>query len=281
MLISIVNLLLSPFCIMLFIVVTFGKESRFLVSSGTNVYRLKPRPYIIFSIIYVVFILSITQLWLMHFNPEMNLWVVYIPEYYWVSSLTWIVSIATILTYIKGMEGNIMGFIFFPMLLISMFALLGVNIGNVFSGDWQPHLPALRLNILVKLGLHAFLPYYLLLLLKFNQKEDEKKTNWFSTLIVSITIQLILFGVHWLVLYFFNKPISFFSYFGYQGSLLYFLPMFIGGVYYGIFFMSKLSFFKELSSKDKIIQAVIFVTYLSVLIQALNYLLLIRDSFEW
>ena len=107
MLITIINLLLSPFCIMLFIVFLFGKESRFLVPAGTNVYRLKPVPYIIFSVVYTIVILGITQLLISYFNPDINLWEVFVPKYYWVSILTWGVSIVTISTYFRVMENRL------------------------------------------------------------------------------------------------------------------------------------------------------------------------------
>ncbi len=67
-----------------------------------------------------------------------------------------------------------MGFIFFPLLMISTLSLVAVNFMSVFSFDWYVSLPVLELNFWLKFALHAFLPFYLLVTLNQSDDENEK-----------------------------------------------------------------------------------------------------------
>lgn len=276
MLISIINLFFSPFCILLFLLLNFGEESKFLVSAGTNVYQLKLIPYIIFSLLYVSLVLAISFIFIEFTKSTVDLWEIYVPKYYWLSGFTWLVTIFTIWSYVKGMEGNIMGFIFFPLIMISIVSLVLVNVNSVLSGSWYSEMPVFELNFGVKLLLHAFSPIYLLMILNQTDQDRKKTESWIAVIVTTLIMQMALFGIHWVILYFFDLPLSFYDFFGDQSPLLYFLPMFAGSIYFVAFHLTNS---ENPVNNNKFIQYFSYLLYLMVLIQAGNYLMFIKSYF--
>ncbi|MFK7796292.1 MAG: hypothetical protein AB8E82_02485 [Aureispira sp.] len=138
--ISILNLLLNPFCLLLFLFANFGIKNQFFTKTGTNVYRLNGSPYLIYCIIYiaVLFLGAAIVDWA---TPlDIDLLTVFLPNSYFFSIPVWCVTALTLIVYFNGMEGNIMGFIFFPLLMISCAALVVSNLSLLFQalnlGGW-------------------------------------------------------------------------------------------------------------------------------------------------
>lgn len=276
MLITIINLLLSPFCLLLFLLLNFSPDSKHLVPAKTNVYRLKLISYIIFSLLYVSVILIASYVFIEFTNSTLHLWEIFIPRYYWVSGFAWLVTLFTVVTYVKGMEGNIMGFIFFPLIIISVVSLIAVNVKSVFSSRWYAAMPTLELNFWVKFVLHAFSPIYLLTLFNQPDTDSKKSESWIAVIVASLIMQLALFGIHWLVLYFFDISMSFYSFFGANEPLLYFLPMFFGILYFIVLHLAETDRLKNIK---KVIPYLTFVIYLMALVQGGNYFMFIQNYY--
>ncbi|MCX2681959.1 hypothetical protein OOZ15_18555 [Galbibacter sp. EGI 63066] len=129
--VAILNVALCPYGLLLFFVCFHG--NRFFVPTGMNTTKLKKLPYFIYIIIYTAVVLGITYAIGFFTVDDFNIWMVYQPKYYWLSFVAWGITAFTIREYFRGMEGNIMGFIFFPMLFFSSLALFVVNIADLFS----------------------------------------------------------------------------------------------------------------------------------------------------
>lgn len=138
--ISILNLLLNPFCLLLFLFANFGSKSSFFTKVSTNVYRLNGKPYLIYCMTYitVLFVGAVIVDWATPLNVD--LMTVFLPNSYFFSIPVWCITGLTLMVYFSGMEGNIMGFIFFPLLIIACAALIVSNLSLVFQfpnlGGW-------------------------------------------------------------------------------------------------------------------------------------------------
>lgn len=131
--ISILNLLLNPFCLLLFLFANFGTKNQYFTKVETNVYRLNGSPYLIYCITYiaVLFLGAAVVDWATPLN--IDLLTVFLPNSYFFSIPVWCVTAITLIAYFSGMEGNIMGFIFFPLLIIAGAALVVSNLSLLFQ----------------------------------------------------------------------------------------------------------------------------------------------------
>ncbi|MET0356483.1 MAG: hypothetical protein ABW044_06865, partial [Cellvibrio sp.] len=143
----------------------------------------------------------------------------------------------TLNTYIKGMEGNVMGFIFFPMLLISSIALLLINtpaLVREFNMGGQP----LSLNSWLAFFAHACSPL-LVLLFSLNAKntgDASPKPIGLGEKIIAIYIFYgFLLTAHWLVFFLSKSTFNVADFFGAGQSFVYFLP-FLGGLLMHVYF---------------------------------------------
>lgn len=235
MLIALLNIALNPFSLLFFIL--FGThnshEHRYFVSTGTNVSRLLLGPYLLFLLFYIgMVLLPFYGYYLIFQDSSADFWATFQPKYYWLSIIGWLASGLTISTYLKGMEGNIMGFIYFPLLLLPAGALCFVNISDWASSVWTLDAPPLELNLWIRFALHSFSPLYVVLFFMKNQDDENGKKEPMIVMLLSIVIiQLVLFGLHWLVFYLPGADITFSSYFGEGQSVLYYLPMATGFIF--------------------------------------------------
>ncbi len=132
-LISITNILLSPFSFFFLLLISGATENQLYESVGINTNRLRKFPFIIFISSYLAICLSALYAYSCLAPASFEIWKVFIPRHYWLSIFCWLITILTYQTYFKGMEGNIMGFIFFPMILLGSGALVLVNIVPFFA----------------------------------------------------------------------------------------------------------------------------------------------------
>ncbi len=275
MLITLINLALSPFCLLFFVFAASGNSNRYFTPSGTNISKLKPIPYFIYLIIYLSIVLGLAHLWNLYSNNGISIWEMFIPKYYWVSISAWVVTGYTLFTYLKGMEGNIMGFIFFPLLLLASSALIGANFRSLFLSPWDLNLPILNYNFWILFIMHAFSPIYILAILKKDDSEEPYKNNWVSSIATSIIFQLMLYGVNWLVIKLFGGTLTFRLFFGEKQNVVYYLPMAIGFLYFIFLFISK-----NVSPKNKPIlspftKGVTLLIFVFSVLQIVNYVRLI------
>lgn len=268
MLLTIINILLSPISFLLFITFSFGKESWFYTKQKTNIVKLKPLSFLLFYTIYFT-IIAITN-YLCNQYIDFNIWNFFTPTNLTVSVITWLITFVTLGNYFKGMEGNIMGFIFFPLLALSILALLLFGFKDVLS-LWKlltHNLPVLEINFWLRLILHSFFPFYILLFLSPTNKNKEDNKDWIAPIFSSLILQFFMFGFNWLIVYLFGNSLTLSIFFGEKQTIIYYLPM-AGGF---LFYLLKLT---KRNSKNELKTYTYYLTFLStgfIIIEALNYL---------
>ncbi|PIB37188.1 hypothetical protein BFP72_18130 [Reichenbachiella sp. 5M10] len=277
--IALVNILLSPFGLILFFICFSGPA--YFIPDGTNTSKLKVKPYAVYMILYTVSVLGISYGAGHALSTDFDLWHAYQPKYWWLSIIGWCVTIATLKTYFSGMEGNIMGFIFFPMITVTSLALIAINVSDLFSFSIDisaPHVSS-RYFWLGFVG-HAFMPLQLLLFAKETQKQEadgEQPTQEQHAIPIfaALIFQMLLFGLHWITAKFFGEGLTFAQFFGEGQSLLYFVPMLGGGLY---FLMSTLVA-KENRSGSKLWSIVTLLTLAFGVLQLFNYIHMLKEWF--
>lgn len=327
LLLSITNLLLSPICLLLFLIGTLGKGERFFTRIETNVYRLNFIPYLLYCAGYLVVLFSgaLIYSWINH--TDIALLQFFQPSNYTISIIGWCVTGATLMVYAKGMEGNIMGFIFFPLLILStaalgisqLFALVqpsrmtvllaiwGIVAWMVFSRCMKMEnkivgfvfffffialsiaaatvdkatyaaldFPLLPNYFSLTFLLHAFTPFYLLLLLHDKEGEALKEDKPGVNLLASLFMQGLFFGINWIIIGLFGQePLTFRAFFGEGQTVFYYLPMLAGGLYWLLFWLDK-SWKKQPSV---VLQAFLYVAVGSILIEGFCYVQLMASYF--
>jgi hypothetical protein len=280
MILTIINLLLNPITFVIFFFFASPNQALYFESKGTNTQQLKAVPYIVYCLAFVFTVLITTWVIELLLPGQLNLWEIYQPKYYWLSITGWLVTLFTLKTYLKGMEGNIMGFIFFPMLAISSMALIAVNVSDFFYFFSGIKAPALTLNSWIRLLLHAFLPFYILTFTKeYDNNKKTRKSSWAEPLFASLILQLLFFGINWIVVKLFGSTLTFSQFFGQGQSIIYYLPMFGGIVYYMVHMLSKYTILSNSKAMEKIRYFGMAFTTLLVLLQLLNYVVFIRQCF--
>ena len=109
------NIFLSPITFLLFLFVTTPiNHLVFTSGSEVNVMRLKPLAYLFFCLILLLIGLSLVVIYNITAPQKIAIVDLLQPKYYGLSVASWVLTLYTLKTYIKGMEGNIMGFLFSP-----------------------------------------------------------------------------------------------------------------------------------------------------------------------
>ncbi|WBX73492.1 hypothetical protein PG913_11740 [Tenacibaculum pacificus] len=279
-LLSIINILLNPFSFLLFIILSSKKEAYFFTKEETNVTKLKVKPYLLFSVGYLTIILGIT--YLCNFFVDFNFWEIFVPKNIFISVITWFVTGFTLRAYLKGMEGNIMGFIFFPMLALSIITLFTLSFSDLLSSHkfLSFSFPVLEINFWIRLLLHSFMPFYVLIYINSNN-ETEKQD--FPTSILSILIlQILFFAVNWIFVYIFGSSINLSQFLGEGQTIIYYLPILGGFVSCVLFFISKVIPVKK--RKNNYLETIslysVFITFGLIILEVINYINLIIPFFE-
>ncbi|NJO90199.1 MAG: hypothetical protein HC831_15590 [Chloroflexia bacterium] len=99
--------------------------------------------------------------------------------------------------------------------------------------------PELRINFWLRLLLHAFLPFYVLIFIHSPDKSGKVKKTGAELIIASLLLQFIFFVINWLIVKLLGNTLTFSMYFGEGQSIVYYLPMFAGLFYYLLFMFSK------------------------------------------
>jgi hypothetical protein len=274
------NIFFSPITFLLFFTIAMPlNHIAFTAGPGTNVMRLVPQAYFIFGVALAIIALLLVARYNITAPQKIVLVDILQPKNYWISIISWVITACTLQNYIKGMEGNIMGFLFFPMLFISSLALMVVNAPALISSFDMGGKPLL-FNPWLAFFIHGCNP---LLILLFNanrmnyandanEKASKKPAGIGEKYISILVFYAFIIPLHWLVFTFFGKTLEISEFFGVGQSLAYFLP-FIGGtllhIYYGFPLKEKLP-----DGKFKI-GVVIFLTIVTVIciaLQCINYI---------
>ncbi|MBU2915719.1 hypothetical protein [Reichenbachiella agariperforans] len=277
--IALVNILLSPFGLILFFICFSGPS--YFTPDSTNTSKLKIQPYVIYSMVYTTAVLGISYGIGYLLLADFDVWQAYQPKYWWLSAIGWAVTLFTLRTYFRGMEGNIMGFIFFPMIAVTSLALIAVNVSSLFSLSADVSAPTVdaRYFWLGFVG-HAFMPIQLLLFSQETLKNGKAISQTvleqrIVPLLGVLIFQMLLFGLHWTAVKLFGERLTFAQFFGEGESLLYFVPMLGGGLY---FLMSTLVA-KENRNDSKLWSIVIFLTLSFGVLQLFNYIRMLKEWF--
>lgn len=269
MLVALLNIVLNPFCIIFFLFFWSKNESLYFETTNTNVQKLKPVPYLKYLVVFVGTILCITFLFKYFLFKDLDFWSIYLPKYYWLSIIGWVVSALTLYVYFKGMEGNIMGFIFFPPLALLILSLTIVNLPDLYSFFYRIELPVINISLLPRYMVHLFLPF--LLLFVTQKSEIEEKEYKLLPLFTSLLLQLFLYGLHRVVFKIWNIDLTFSAYFGEGQNILYYLPMLGGALYIICYLLSRLSRFQHQQIFIQIKQLILLLALLLSFLQILNY----------
>ncbi|MCT4698515.1 hypothetical protein [Tenacibaculum haliotis] len=279
-LLAIINILFNPFSFLIFIAFSFKKNSYFFTKEATNVTKLKLVPYLYFYSIYLIVILSLTYLCSLYI--DFNIWGVFVPKNLLISAVTWLITGFTLRVYLKGMEGNIMGFIFFPLLALSILTLTVFSFFDVLSYQklLTLQLPELKINFWIRLLIHSFCPFYIILFLTNNNVEKENP-DWIAPLISSLILQVLFFSINWVIIYLFGNSLTFSQFFGEGETIIYYIPMIGGFFLFILFFISKKISTKknEQYKLETISYYVTFINFGLIILEAINYLNLISSSF--
>ncbi|WBX71465.1 hypothetical protein [Tenacibaculum retecalamus] len=279
-LLAIINILFNPFSFLIFIAFSFKKNSYFFTKEATNVTKLKLVPYLCFYSIYLIVILSLTYLCSLYI--DFNIWDVFVPKNLLISAVTWLITGFTLRVYLKGMEGNIMGFIFFPLLALSILTLTVFSFFDVLSYQklLTLQLSELKINFWIRLLIHSFCPFYIILFLTNNNVEKENP-DWIAPLISSLILQVLFFSINWVIIYLFGNSLTFSQFFGEGETIIYYIPMIGGFLLFILFFISKIISTKknEQYKLETISYYVTFINFGLIILEAINYLNLISSSF--
>lgn len=267
------NIFFSPIAFLLFFIITPIHHIAFSEDSDVNVVRLAPQTYFIFCTALLIMAVLLVASYNVIAPQKIFLIDILQPKYYWISVGSWIITALTLKSYIRGIEDNIMGFVFFPMLFISSLALVLINLPSLISSFNMNGKP-LSLSAWAAFLIHGCNP--LLVLLFHTNRENEKSSEKPLLMIRKYTAILFFYAFiiafHWLVFSFFGKSFEVTAFFGVGQSLVYFLP-FLGGAllhfYFGFSLKEKLP-----DGQLKIIIGIFLsiMTAICIALQCINYL---------
>ncbi|MES2672787.1 MAG: hypothetical protein V4660_01040 [Pseudomonadota bacterium] len=267
------NIFFSPIAFLLFFIITPINHIVFSEDSDVNVVRLAPQRYFIFCTALLIMAVLLVASYNVIAPQKIFLIDILQPRYYWLSVGCWIITAITLKSYIRGIEDNIMGFVFFPLLFISSLALVLINLPSLVSGFNMNGKPLL-INAWAAFLVHGCNP--LLVLLFHTNRESEKYSGEPLILIRKYTAILFFYAfivaLHWLVLSFFGKTLEVSAFFGVGQSLVYFLP-FLGGAILHFYFAFSLG--EKLPDGQLKIIIDIFLsitTAICIALQSINYL---------
>lgn len=233
------NIVLSPITLILFLLVTTPFNSAvFSASAGTHSSRLVFWTYLLFCTGLLLAIFLLVEIYNIAAPQKITLVEILQPRYYWLSLCCWLITAFTLSVFGKGMEGNVLGFIFFPILIAASLALLAVNI-KPLTNSFNPGGEPIVINVWLAFLLHGFNPLLALLFFQRTANADGSRAPdmGFFTIITSIYIcYLFILGFHWLLFLFSSQGLVLTEFWGRGQGLVYFLP-FVGGALVYIYYV--------------------------------------------
>lgn len=256
------------------------KEAYFFTKEGCNITKLKLKPYLFFTGIYLSIILGIT--YGCSFFVSFNLLEIFMPKNSFISAITWLITMFTLRAYLNGMEGNIMGFIYFPLLVLSILILFILSFSDILSSHnfISFNFPVLKLNFWLRLLLHCFMPFYILIYL--NSNKDIKKQDVAIPILSILILQILFFAVNWILVSLFGNTLNISQFFGEEQTVIYYLPIISGFLYFFLFFISKrIPVKKRKSNKlETFSYYSMLLVFGGILLEIINYINLIIPFFE-
>ena len=206
-------------------------ENIYIKGEGTNIYHLNFTIYFLFSLISAVLIYSLVKLYNRFSKNQVHLKEIVQTKHFYLQLFAYAVTILTLKSYSDGMEGNIMGFIFFPMLIFGSVAISLPYLSFLFK-RFHIGKQNLDLNLRTRMLIHLFNPLLLSSLLPMQEPElkDSGIILELIAVILTITITYVFFlSIHWALFKILKKPFAISEYFGENETLNYYLPFIYGG----------------------------------------------------
>ena len=227
---AVCNLVLSPITFLLFYFLCANLPI-FIKGDGVNLMRLKLSAYALFCVVLAA--VAALLLWAYNANSPQPVSALEIlqPRFWWLSFASWLITTWTLQTYRKGMEGNLMGFIFFPSLLIASMVLVGVNVAPLTT-QFKLGGEALYLNSWLAFALHGGSPALLLLLVA---SSANKEVDAISKLLTVYVMYGLLAAAHYLLLMLLGLGFDLARFWGWGQSWGYYLPYLLGFGLHGYF----------------------------------------------
>lgn len=273
------NILLSPLTFVLFYLITTPfNHYIFKPGAGTNTTKLIPWTYFLFCVVLFSLSFGLVAFYNITSPQPVSLIDILQPKYYWISIGCWLATALTLNTYVKGMEGNVMGFIFFPMLLVSSLALIAVNVPGLISAFNMGGQP-LALNPWLAFLVHGCSPLLVLLFYANSTSSDISSPKEISIPTKFLSIYIFygfLIGAHWVIFFFSKNSFNVAEFFGAGQSFVYFLPL-LGGLLLHMYFGFSIS--ERLGAgtlKNTVKVCLNILLTLSILLQFINYIQYIK-----
>lgn len=225
-----VNAFLNPILIPLYIVL-FGENDQFFVLVGTNSSKMFPAPYLIFCTLFGIGTLAFQFAFHKITHSEQTFLDFSTPNRWWIAILPALLDALIVWSFVSdsGVEGNIMGFIYFPMCVFGSLCFSFLYVSWLLKHWVLPEKP-LSLNFKLKVLLHSFNPF--LILFYSAQPLPEYENGGIAPVLIfffAITIfNFLWFPFYWLGFKFFKRPLNLQVYFGEQNTILYFIPYAFG-----------------------------------------------------
>ncbi|MEH0152833.1 hypothetical protein V6R21_01740 [Limibacter armeniacum] len=248
-----------------------GERKQFFTQTDNNTVQLNKKYFAIFSIILTASILVITYVLGNHLYTDFNLWAVYQYQHSWLNYINIGVVVFTLYLYSSGIEGQNIGRFFLPLLGLCIVTLISVKLADAFSISLTYFNAPLSPDFFwIGFAGHLFMPVQALLF-TFLIREGKEKQDWHVPLVYGCLYQLCLFVLNWLMVTLLGKGLTFTQFFGKGQSLIYYIPMLGGFLYYLLFFVKAKNETGRKTWLGWLVYGVTLLTVMLTFLQAYNY----------
>lgn len=202
------------------------------VENTTNVYQLNMGFYFTFTLIVAAIVYALFFLYNKFSKYPLHLKEIAQTKFFYLQLLGYGSTALTLSVYSEGMEGNIMGFIFFPMVLLGSLCLSLPYI-KMFFTHFQIGKEPIELELKLRFLIHLFNPFVINALTSVPLDPLANEGTGMKIFMVLLTIAIeygVFLGVHWLIFKAFGKSFTVSQFFGEKEYLQYWIP-YIGGFY--------------------------------------------------
>ncbi|MGH1338811.1 MAG: hypothetical protein ACRBFS_22035 [Aureispira sp.] len=178
----------------------------------------------------------------------------------------------TVLTRCMQRKNKIVGFLLFFLFIMLSLAIVTTEKATYAVLDF----PLLTDYFGFTFLLHAFAPFYLLLLLHNKEEEVSEEIQPWVSLLASLFTQGFFFGINWIIIWLFgSQSLTFSAFFGKGQTALYYLPMLAGFLYWLLALLDQ-----DVRKQSPIVlQTFLYLAGGSILIEGFFYVQLIWSYF--
>lgn len=236
------NVFLNPIILMVFLFVGTVFNDVVSVKQTDNVSRLKLLNYGAFCILVTVGLYFFSLLYNRFTLVPCDFISLYHPRYVWINILTALMMVTTLKVYHQGMEANVFGFIFMPLLLLAAGVHIAINVSSLVH-HFHFGVEVIDLNIWITIAIHLFNPFLILLVLQTPTKEEDiVDLHWLGEAFVTGFTVLMFYvfwtACHWLAFKLMGKSFDLHQFLGKGQTIDYYLPFIGGGVIFILYHLT-------------------------------------------